>query len=157
LEPDTVFLSDKDFLAALNHRLKALFMADPLLQPGSPYVTKALLPTFEVTHLNQLLKHLNRAPEMPISNLAGHGFLALSYKLKDGSTIPALYRGPLMPVGAQADILSIAAPLSSDDLLRFFKAGDSESVNVSYASAWELGRLLALKDKNFSIALFQWK
>ena len=29
--------------------------------------------------------------------------------------------------------------------------------DVSYAAAWELGRLLALQDKDFSTGLYQWK
>ena len=75
------------------------------------------------------------------------------------------YRGPLIPGGAYAptiQFLSGADPgtatptiYAADQLLRF----DPEAglYDVSYALAWELGRLLSLQNKDFSVALFQWK
>ena len=76
------------------------------------------------------------------------------------------YRGPLTPFavapdpngplggGAQAsDVTKVV--YSADALLRF----DPELglYDTSYASAWQLGRLLALQDKTFSTAYYQWQ
>ncbi len=45
--------------------------------------------------------------------------------------------------------------LNADELLIYNPA--LGMFDVSYASAWELGRLLALKDKKFSLEFFNWK
>lgn len=75
------------------------------------------------------------------------------------------YRGPLLPFKKSASVLppftvkSNGAPIpnvfSADALLRF----DPQvgMYDASYAVAWQLGRLLSLSDKAFSIPLYQLK
>ncbi|MDV3457683.1 hypothetical protein RZN05_11860 [Sphingomonas sp. HF-S4] len=76
------------------------------------------------------------------------------------------YRGPLAPF-AVANTLefltgSVSAPqdqteliYSADQLLRFDP--NVGMYDVSYAAAWQIGRLVALQDKSFSLALYRWK
>ncbi|PSL29020.1 hypothetical protein [Chitinophaga ginsengisoli] len=81
----------------------------------------------------------------------------------EGKPIQTLswYRGPLVPDGAYTPAIAfladdnVPAIYAADQLLRF----DPEvgMYDVAYALAWELGRLLALQNKDFSVALFQWK
>jgi hypothetical protein len=118
---------------------------------------------FEIAHLTSVLKHLNctpatlRPPETDDLSLAG--YLKLPYVLKDSDRVDAVYRGPLTPVAVSgAGPLPARAPVrTGDELFRFLAYAGSEYVDVSYSSAWELGRLLALNSKNFSVALFRWK
>jgi hypothetical protein len=75
------------------------------------------------------------------------------------------YRGPLIPFGAFVPaiaFLSTADPVtgeplifSADQLLRFDP--NVGMYDVSYAAAWQLGQLLALYNKDFSVALYRWK
>lgn len=60
-------------------------------------------------------------------------------------------------VGGATQPLVRVPVMSGDELFRFLTCGGDNYVDVSYAAAWELGRLLALRDKNFSTALFRWK
>ncbi|GAB3868303.1 hypothetical protein GCM10028824_12820 [Hymenobacter segetis] len=125
--------------------------------------TASLFKTFEIAHLTSLLKHLNRSPanlRLPdTDDLSLDGYLKLPYVLKTGDRINAVYRGPLVP-NPVAGTGQPAAPvpvMGGDELFRFLAYGGEKYVDVSYASAWELGRILALSDKNFSTALFRWK
>jgi hypothetical protein len=83
----------------------------------------------------------------------GMGYTALDHGLRDGSATVSWYRGPLLPLGVTAS--PPASAQASDELLRY----DPENgmFDVSYAAAWELGRLLALRDRAYATALFRWK
>ena len=75
------------------------------------------------------------------------------------------YRGPLVPFDAFVPAISFVSPAgpsagepliyAADQLLRFDP--NVGMYDVSYAAAWQLGRLLALRDKEFSVALARWK
>ena len=57
----------------------------------------------------------------------------------------------------EENVSVFAAVRHSSQLYRIIQGFGSESINlpdVSYAAAWEIGKLMALKDKNFSTTLF---
>lgn len=72
-----------------------------------------------------------------------HGYLPMIHHLREGSQTVSLYRGPLTPVS----VSNTQQPVSSwcaDALYRY----DPELgvFDLSYAAAWQLGRLLALSN-----------
>ncbi|MGY3090534.1 hypothetical protein ACVWYF_003589 [Hymenobacter sp. UYAg731] len=131
--------------------------------PVSDEEQASLFKVFEIAHLTSLLKHLNRSPaslRLPdADDLSLEGYSKLPYVLKTGDRINAVYRGPLVPnpvVGTASAAVQVPA-LGGDELFQFLAYAGDKWVDASYASAWELGRILALSDKNFSTALFRWK
>ncbi len=81
------------------------------------------------------------------------GSAPLKHELRQGGTTISWYHGPLVPYDNVADI---TLPVrSADQLVRFNK--DDGMFDVSYAGAWELGRLLTLQSKNISTQLYNWK
>ena len=82
------------------------------------------------------------------------GFIALDHTTRQGEKTVSWNRGPLVP-------LQLTAPdtapqySSSDAALRYNPA--SGMFDVSYAAAWQLGRMLALNSKKFSIDLLNWR
>lgn len=87
------------------------------------------------------------------------GYVAMPHKLRQGDRTVSWYRGPLAPgsLGAadqQADVLSL--PVRAADAILRYDSG-SGMFDVSYAAAWELGRLLTLQNKGLSTALYNWK
>lgn len=92
------------------------------------------------------------------------GYTPLDHQLRTGDTSVSWYRGPLLPfsaAGAPAADSGIPADLAGplvhtgDELLRYDP--HTGMLDVSYASAWQLGRLLALDDPAFSIGLHEWR
>ena len=76
------------------------------------------------------------------------------------------YRGPFAPFATPLTLDFIKDPdgpakdqsplvFSADQLLRFDP--NVGLYDMSYAAAWQLGRLIALQDQSFSIALYRWK
>ena len=61
-----------------------------------------------------------------------------------------MYRGPLMPRRVPYPLNKDAAKFDGD--LRIYDPSLG-LVDISYASAWQLGKALALEDRNFTIAL----
>jgi hypothetical protein len=117
----------------------------------------------------QLLKGLNGnikplSVELPESTSANgipgevatalkFGYTPLSHVRRNGLEAPSWYRGPLTPV-------AISKPeehyfKDADEALRFDKP--TAMFDVSYSVAWQLGRLLALKDPGFSVSISNWK
>lgn len=87
-------------------------------------------------------------------NLLNAGFLPLPHQFRDGQQFVSWYHGPLTPA---ADPEAVAGPpvRAADALLRYHT--NTGLLDVSYAAAWELGRLLGLSSKAFSVALYNWK
>lgn len=83
-----------------------------------------------------------------------YGYTLLPHITRDGAHTYSWYRGPFnpnfLPANPKTNVFKTA-----DAALRFDHL--TGMVDISYAAAWQLGRLLALKDKTFSTALYQWK
>lgn len=103
-----------------------------------------------------------------VKNALAMGYTALDHNTRWGDRAISWYRGPFLPFGSKVTrsiplppvceegYVTGAAPLSSaDEALRY----DPElgMLDVSYAAAWQLGRLLALRDETFARDLYHWK
>lgn len=86
-------------------------------------------------------------------NYFARGFVPVAHSLRDGGKTVSFYHGPLAPGSHTSDVPLPAR--AGDELLRFDP--DIGMFDISYAAAWELGRLLALQDKQFSVSLYNWK
>ncbi|MGQ4650321.1 hypothetical protein [Lyngbya aestuarii] len=81
------------------------------------------------------------------------GFVPVRHALRQGGNTLSWYRGPFV-TGQIND--SVELPVhTSDALLRYH--ANVGMFDVSYASAWELGRLMALQSPTFSTNLYEWK
>ena len=124
--------------------------------------------TFSTIALNQtfagMLEALDRGPlQLPftagggsaaaVGDAFGMGYTALDHALRDGSSTVSWYRGPLLPLGVT--VPPFAPAETPDQLLRYDLS--TGMFDVSYAAAWELGRLLALHDRAYATALYRWK
>ena len=83
------------------------------------------------------------------------GSVPMRYNLRQGQTTAAWYHGPLAPAKNPLHVAPQPVVLVADELLRYnSKTG---MFDASYAAAWEIGRLVALQDKKFSVELHNWK
>ncbi len=95
-------------------------------------------------------------PDSTLERYFSQGYAPLPHATRAGNRTGSWYRGPLLP--GEDKNLKEGGPLpapAADTLVRFYQ--DVGMFDVSYAAAWELGRLMALRDKGFSLALFDWK
>ena len=109
-----------------------------------------------------ILVHLNREPgtlrlqvnqSSEAESYLSLGYVPLSHYLREGDRTVSWYHGPLSP--AQDPLEIILPAQASDQLLRYDPTNGL--FDISYAAAWEIGRLLALQSKQFSISLYNWK
>lgn len=84
------------------------------------------------------------------------GFLPEPHHFRRGGKSISWYHGPLAPGKYQKGLDTSVFPVhTADELLRY---DDRHGLfDVSYAAAWELGRLLCLQQKKVSANLYQWK
>jgi hypothetical protein len=97
------------------------------------------------------------SPQVDGTEPLDHGHVPLAHLLRDGSQTYSWYRGPLLPwapddVGRAESVLPAR---HSDHLLRIDPRNGL--IDVSYAAAWELGRMLTLRNERVAVALHQWK
>ncbi len=88
-----------------------------------------------------------------VAQAFGLGYTAMNHGLRDGSSTVSWYRGPLLPLGVSVPPLTPSQ--ASDELLRYDPG--TGLFDVTYAAAWELGRLMALRDRAFATALYRWR
>lgn len=88
------------------------------------------------------------------NNLILKGYVLLPHYFRHGDQTASCFHGPLIPGKNTSAGMELPAR-TTDELVRYDPA--LSMFDVSYAAAWELGRLLALKDKAFSTSLYQWK
>lgn len=84
----------------------------------------------------------------------GLGYTGVDHRMRQGSRSVSWYRGPLLPFAPPA-AAPAGAVATADEMLRHDPG--TGMMDVSYAAAWQLGRLLALQDRTFSVALYDWK
>lgn len=103
------------------------------------------------------------------------GYTPMNHQTRVGQQTVSWYRGPLSPVPVANGLVNPIQPVSKtyydagspvtttvqelirhpDSLLRFNP--ETGLFDVSYATAWQLGQLLALQDPSFSALLYKWK
>ena len=82
------------------------------------------------------------------------GCVPLPHAMREGNKSVSWYRSPLVPFNNNSNKFKL--PIRTADQLTYYD--DTYGVfDVSYSAAWELGRLLALQSKTFSISLYHWK
>lgn len=81
------------------------------------------------------------------------GYTLLPHSLRQGEKTVSWYHGPLA-TGENATEAQLPAQ-AADELVRYNKT--TGLFDLSYAAAWEMGRLLALQSKQFSVDLYNWK
>jgi hypothetical protein len=90
---------------------------------------------------------------MPLSM----GYLPVSHDLRVGGKIWSWYRGPFTPYGTQRSLnMASGRPLPSADGLLLYDP-ELGMMDTSCASAWTLGRLMALNDSTFATTLYKSK
>ncbi len=89
------------------------------------------------------------------------GFVPLEHYIIDGAKTVSWFHGPLVPLFKSGEMPSISRDnphRASDFLQADNNAGnDPTMLDVSYAAAWELGRLLTLENKAVAMDLFRFK
>ncbi len=85
------------------------------------------------------------------------GYVPMKYHLLNGNKTWAWYRGPIVPIFGKDEYVSydFEQPNKATDFLQLDKR--SGMMDVTYASAWQLGRLLTLEEKRIAKDLFQYK
>lgn len=104
--------------------------------------------------------HLRNQPADPQSDAgklvaaAFHdGYTTLNYHTRDGEQTAAWYRGPLLPV--TLDLAKWQPLFSAESGMIYDQA--TGLFDLSYAVAWQIGRLLALSDAEFAVGLMNWR
>lgn len=113
-------------------------------------------------NFSALLKEIDRTPDtlrLPetenseANNYLNLGYVPLAHALRQGDKTISWYHSPLSP-GKSPDRLSAPVPMA-DALVRY--ESSSGLFDVSYAAAWELGRMLTLQNQRLAVELFNWK
>jgi hypothetical protein len=82
------------------------------------------------------------------------GYAPIKHDTRQGNHLVSWYRSPLLPGKSLAADITLPVR-TSDELVRYFS--DVGMFDTTYAAAWELGRMLTLRSKKVSVALFNWK
>jgi len=82
------------------------------------------------------------------------GYTALNHHLRNGEKTVSWYRGPLVPLCLRKETKYEFRP-AADALLRYNPLDGM--MDVTYAAAFQLGRLLGLQDRHFTTALFAYR
>jgi hypothetical protein len=85
------------------------------------------------------------------------GYIPTNYYTKDTNNTFAWYRGPCTPLKSNRFTKSnnIEAFTKASEAIIYDK--DTGIFNMSYSSAWQLGKMLALSDNTFSQSLIRWR
>ena len=119
--------------------------------------------TVHVHHVDPLNSSTLRLPRLPAGRDPGgaietyfkRGCVPLPHSTQKGDQVVSWYHGPLAP-GENRTETNVELPLRSAETL-LLKGKDDGMRDVSYAAAWELGRLLTLQKAQVAADLFNWK
>jgi hypothetical protein len=139
-------------------------VAGPVPAPANGSVHLFLLVSWKFTSegegdFKSLMENVNRNGVAMLGNSIGKlldgdpGYLAFPYLTSIGETSSAWYRGPLTPCPLSPVESGICFGTDQARLID----PNSTMENLSYAAAFELGRLLALSDEHFALELALWR
>jgi hypothetical protein len=83
-----------------------------------------------------------------------NGYVPIRYGMRQGEKTTAWYRGPLSPVNTQQAERREPFVTSDSAMIYDQKTG---LFDLSLATAWQIGRLVALADKSFSADMLRWR
>lgn len=86
-------------------------------------------------------------------NAFGQGYIPMNEAFRHAAASVSWYRGPCIPFGQST--LAFQSVASPDAANRYDPS--TGMFDVSYGAAWQLGQLLALKNKQYASALYNWK
>ncbi len=93
-----------------------------------------------------------------VTGALNEGYVPLAYEMRSGERTAGWYRGPLLPVRTKPaqSTAPARAPFESAEAALIY---DSRTgmLDVSYAVAWQIGRLLALSSPQFASSLSRWR
>lgn len=96
-------------------------------------------------------REVDPSPEDVVNAAYARGYTAFDHAMRQGEKTVSWYRGPLVPLRYQKPE-QVQEPVScADELLRYDP--NNGMFDVAYAAAWQLGRLLALQNQGFALAL----
>lgn len=114
--------------------------------------------------LRQIFTSQGLSASIQLNNRLEKGMLAMPHHFRKGKKGVSWYRGPF---SVRTDTFNIVKPKSEEDEPSMLPASSADQLmvydktsgmfDVSYASAWQLGRLMALEDRQFSLELFRIK
>jgi hypothetical protein len=81
------------------------------------------------------------------------GYVAMNYHTREGEKSASWYRGPLTPV--ELNYVKLDPFFSAESGIIYDQA--TGLFDMSYAVAWQIGRLLALSDSEFAVGLMKWR
>lgn len=119
---------------------------------------------YETETFKGLINHLDRgnltspirSPHPSADPFLLSGSLPLPHALREGAQTVSWYRGPLVSAKVSSNTVELELPVrNADELLRYDTA--TGMFDTSYAAAWQLGRMMTLKNKALSMKLFEWK
>jgi hypothetical protein len=88
-----------------------------------------------------------------LQDIFKYGYTPINHSRRMSEKSVSWYRGPFIPLNvAHKGVRQYQNP---DEALRFDQT--TGMFDISYATAWQLGRLLALQDPNYSTAISNWK
>lgn len=82
------------------------------------------------------------------------GYTALKHHTRDAGNTVSWYRGPLTPYQIKTN--TVPPTWTSADAATHYNP-DTGLFDISYAAAWQMGQLLALQNKHFSVLLYNWR
>jgi len=102
-------------------------------------------------------KYAKPADTNPLKKYLYRGYLPLPHYLRNGDFTYSWYHSPLTNQMVNPEFCDSKKnmPEFGDALLRYLS--DMGMLDVSYAAAFELGRVLAIESPTFSSTLYQWK
>jgi hypothetical protein len=104
-------------------------------------------------HLKNKPASLNTTEEQLVAAAFHDGYVAMNYLTRQGERSAAWYRGPLTPV--KLNLVKLE-PFFSSESGMIYDPGTG-LFDMSYAVAWQIGRLLALSDSEFAVGLMKWR
>jgi hypothetical protein len=98
-------------------------------------------------------KLLDGDADVLVRNAFAMGYVPLGHQLRHGGQTVSWYRGPLAPYAVTT---AVQLPIPCPDAANRYDP-QTGMFDVSYGAAWQVGRLLALQNEAFAMALYNWR